>query len=226
MKIQVFVVTVLLVLSACTVSAETAHDPAALPVAATPTALPSETPASLPSVLAVFPLSTGAAWKYTAEIEYQDPDNLQETLTWTGMIIVSVVDQENTPDGKIVFTLKEDLDPTPPQDVWRQSCSFEYIADGGEIYEGSEKIVQWPLTDKMSWITWPDFEYQTEVSFTGNIETPYGNLEDCYQISILTGPDIQIKVFCPGEGFVHHYYHHFGTPQNERFDLVSFEPGN
>ena len=96
----------------------------------------------------------------------------------------------------------------------------------GEIFQASEKIIQWPLADKMSWTTWPDFEYQTEVSYQGDVETPYGLLKDCYQVFILTGPDVQIEMFCPGVGFVQHAYHHFGTPQDEHFELVSFEPGN
>jgi hypothetical protein len=212
MKIRFFVVMILLLLSACTVSAEN-----------TPVASPSD----VPEILTVFPLAKGARWEYAAEIEYQDTDDAQSSATWTGTITVEVVDQERSPDGQIVFTLEETLVPTPPGEVWRGFRSYQYTVTATEIFDGAQIVLQWPLEDGLSWKTWPDsdFVYQTEVVLHGDVETPYGNLKDCYQIIVRTNPDVQIKMFCPEVGFVGHFYHHFGTPQDEFFELTAFEAG-
>ena len=232
MRIQYFAALTLLLLSACTGYAgdpQIAPTSTALPVAAdTPTASPSETSAPVPDILAAFPLTKGARWEYAAEIEYQDPDNLQETLTWNGVITVSVVDQDNTPDGKIVFTLEEVLKPTPPQGVWRGFRSYQYTVAENEIFDEAQSVLQWPLEDGQTWKTWPDsdFVYQTEVVFQGDVETSSGSYQDCYQITVRTNPDVQGRTFCPGVGYVQHFYRHFGTPQDEYFELTSFEEGS
>lgn len=227
MRTIYFAVVMSLLLSACTASADAVPTATTVPPTAAPTILPTETVPPVQSVLGFFPLAEGARWEYAAEIEYQDPDDTQATAIWTGVVAVEVVGQEMIPDGKMVFTLEETLSPDPPDEVWRGARSFQYTVSENEIIDGAQSVLQWPLEDGQAWKTWPDsdFVYQTEVSYKGDVETPYGALEDCYAISILTGPDIKIEMFCPGVGIVQLFYHHFGTPQNEFFELTLFEPG-
>lgn len=227
MKLRFLAAMILLVLSACTASADAVPTPTIAPPTAAPTILPTETVPPMQSILEAFPLAKGARWEYVAEIEYQDPGDTQEIATWMGTVTVVVVSQETTPDGKLVFSLEETLSPDPPDEVWRESSSYWFTVSEGEILDEGRMLLQWPLADQMTWKTWPesDFDYQTGASYKENVETPYGALNDCYAISILTGPDIKIETFCPGVGIVQLFYHHFGTPQDEFFELVSFEAG-
>jgi hypothetical protein len=194
----------------------------------TPTVTPKQTPALPPSptpvppelILADFPLSQGATWYYTAEISYQNP-----LVTWSGRYILSVIDEETTPDGRIIFTLQDELEPTPPQGVWRQPQTYEYIISGDGIFRGETKIFQWPLSDMLMWETMPGTNQGIVARYIGDVDTPYGMLTGCYNLTFTTNPDTSIKTFCPGVGYVEHSYNHHGTPQIEHFLLIDYVPG-
>ena len=53
---------------------------------------PSPTPVPPTLILADFPLSVGANWKYSAELSYQDPKDYAKQITWSGFIMDKVVD--------------------------------------------------------------------------------------------------------------------------------------
>jgi putative hemolysin len=188
----------------------------------TATETPSEKSAALP---AAFPLAVGASWKYSAEISYQDPADATRLVTWTGFITDTVTASSTAPDGSMVFTLQEDMQPLPPQQVWRQPRAFEYTVSTDAVLDGERKILQFPLADGSQWEWMPAGGYQVSASFMGNVSTPYGELEGCYSILLVTNPDTTQDTFCPGTGFAAHSYQHHGTPQNETLILVSYTPG-
>jgi hypothetical protein len=200
-------------------------DTSTIAITTTVTSTPSLTPVPPSVILADFPLSVGATWKYSAEISYQDPIDYSKLVTWSGFITDKVVDREMTPDGKIVFTLHEDLKPTPPQDVWRQPGTYEYTIAGNGIFEDGIKIYLWPLSDHLVWKEYSDYGYDTHAKYTGIVSTPYGDLKGCYTFILQTNPDTSFDTFCPKIGFVEHSYIHHGTPQVEHFMLVSYQPG-
>jgi hypothetical protein len=185
------------------------------------------TSTSVPSslILADFPLSVGTIWKYAAEISYQDPNVYTLTGVWSGSITDTVIDEKMAPEGRIVFTLQEDLQPPPPEGVWRQSRTFDYIVSGNGIFEGSMKVYQWPLLDYWSWEAIAGFGNNMHASYIRAVYTPYGVLKGCYQFLIDNNPDTSIDTFCPGIGFAEHIYRHHGSPQVEHYVLVSYTAG-
>lgn len=185
----------------------------------------SLTPSTLLSIMADFPISPGTAWKYAAEISYPDPANPSQVATWSGFIMDKVTGQKTMPDGSLIFTIQQDLEPTPPQEVWRQSSTIEYTLTGDGVYDGRRKIYQWPLSDHSTWKAFADTEYLVNSDYLGDVETPYGKLTGCYGFLLATNPDTSIDTFCPGIGFVEHSYQHHGTPQFEHYVLVSYTPG-
>ena len=197
----------------------------------TPTDTPSPTPSLTPVppslILADFPLAVGAAWVYSAKISYQDPNDYMKLVTWTGTITDKVIDKTTSDDGSIVFTIQEDMRPTPPSDVWRQPRTFTYIVMGDGIFEwGKQKVYQWPIETASEWQTSIDFPgYETWAGRTTEVDTPYKKLDNCYMFTLFTGPDTTKDTFCRGIGFVKHFYSHHGTPQDEDFVLTSFTPG-
>jgi len=239
MRHFVSLIFILIVLSACgemnrtTLLSPTASLPSTQKPSVLPTIVSSETPALTPFstlvpsslILAEFPLEIGTIWEYEAEISYQDPNDYVELLTWTGTVTDRVLDKRAEPDGKIVFTVQEDLEPTPPQSVWRQSRMFEYTISGDGIYDGGMKVFQYPLEDNQSWQVFAGFEYEMTTQYIGKVIIPYGELDNCYNFFVVTGPDTSIKTFCTGIGFVEYFYTHHGTPQDEKFVLSSFNPG-
>ena len=186
---------------------------------------PTLTPVPPSLILDDFPLAVGATWKYSAKISFQDPKDYEKMAAWTGIITDKVIDRKSTAEGKIVFSLEENLEPTPPPDVWRHSRTYEYTIKDDGIFEGLGKIYQWPLSNNLSWKWTPDFEYYTNATSAKNIEIPYGKLNGCYLLLTVTNPDVSENVFCPKIGFVAHYYKHFGTLQNESIELISYEAG-
>jgi hypothetical protein len=239
MRRFISLIIVLIVLSACGGMNQTAllsptdSPPPTQTPSIVPTILSSEAPVSTPFstpvpsslILAEFPLEIGITWEYEAEIAYQDPNDSMELLTWTGTVTDRVLDKKVDPDGKIVFTVQEDLEPEPPQSVWRQSRTFEYSISGDGIFDGGMKVFQYPLEDNQSWPVFAGFEYEMTTQYIGKVVTPYGELDNCYNFFIVTRPDTSIKTFCSGIGFAKHSYSHHGTPQNETFVLSSFTPG-
>jgi len=199
-----------------------------------PTMTPTQSPTILPSpttvppalILNDFPLAIGATWIYSSVVAYQNPDDFDLLLTWNGFITDTVIDENTTPDGRLVYTLQEDMAPIPPQGVWTQPGTYEYIVSGDGIFRGDIKIYQWPLpSDHVTWEAFPDSGYVMNVNIIGNVDTPYGELNGCYQFFLATHPDGTVDTFCPGIGFVEHFYQHRGTAQIEHFVLVSFIPG-
>lgn len=241
MRHLVFFVFVMVTLSACgeiNRNSEVLPSPTVVPSSTMPsritmTAAPSETtlpsPSSIPvmpsPILTDFPLAVGAVWKYSAEISYADPNDFGKLITWNGFVIDKVVDREITPNGKIIFTVQEDLEPEPPKEVWRQPTTFEYIVSGNEVFKGNMKIYQWPLENDTQWKISYEFVYNLVAQSVGEINTPYGNFDNCYTFLIRTGPDASVETFCQGIGFVMHTYSHHGEPQDEEFILSSFTPG-
>jgi hypothetical protein len=241
MRHFVFFVLVTVIISACgeiNRNAEILPSPTVVPsstmpsrltmtVALTETSLPSpsSTPVSSSLILTEFPLAIGAVWKYSAEISYADPGDYGKVIKWNGFVIDKVVDKEITPNGKIIFTVQEDFEPEPPQEIWRQPTTFKYIVSGNGVFKGNMKIYQWPLENDTQWKISHEFVYDLVAQSVGEINTPYGNFDNCYTFLIRTGPDTSIETFCPGIGFVMHTYTHHGTPQDEEFVLSSFIPG-
>jgi hypothetical protein len=184
---------------------------------------PTPVPSSL--ILVDFPLSMGATWQYSAEISYEDPNDYTRVDKWSGSITDQVVAKNTASDGRIIFTLHENMDPAPPKDVWRQSADYSYTISGNGIFKGNIKIYQWPLSNNLSWDAFGDYGYFMDASYVGNVDTPYRKLEGCYVFVLATLPDTSNDTFCPGIGFVEHSYTHNGTRQEEHFTLISYEPG-
>ena len=191
-------------------------------IQASETPLPSSTPVPFPLILADFPLVLGTTWEYSAEISYQDPNDYMKLLTWKGTITEKVINKKIEADGKIIFTIQKDLEPTPPEQVWRRSGSFEYTVSGDGVFEGNMKIYQYPLEDNMKWKAFSGFDYEMLAQPIENVNTLYGELDNCYVFITATNPDTSIDTFCKGIGFVEHSYRHHGTPQDEKFVLSSF----
>ena len=191
----------------------------------TPLPAPTSTPVPLAQILADFPLALGATWTYSGQISYADPADPSKVLTWEGDLIDKVIDRKSTPEGKIVFTVQEDLNPKPPEQVWRQPGTFEYTVAGDGVYVGDRKVYQWPLEDNLMWEAFSDYGYEVFAQRIGEVNTPYGKLENCYTFGLATNPDTSINTFCPGIGFVAYLYRHYGTPQDESFGLSSYTPG-
>lgn len=196
------------------------------PIASAEASLISPSPTSVTSslILADFPLSVGTVWKYTGDITYQNPNDHNQTTTWSGIITDLVIEQKTISDGKIIFTLQESLDPTPPQDVWRQSGTFEYIVSGNGIIKNDWKIYQWPLSNNLTWAAQADSGYDVIINYIGEVDTPYGKLKGCYTLLLATLPDTTKDTFCPGIGFAEHTYQHNGDRQDEHFVLKAYEP--
>ena len=239
MRRFVFAVFVMVILSACS---EANQNIQVLPSSTivpsptntqieTPIITPSETqsisPTAVPSslILAEFPLAMGTTWKYSAEISYQDPNDYLKLLTWVGTVTDKIIDKKVEPDGRIVFTVEEDLQPKPPEQVWRQSRTFEYTVSGDGVFQGSMKVYQYPLEDNPTWQAFSDFGYEVIAHHIGEVVTPYGKMDNCYTFLIATNPDTSIDTFCVGIGFVEHSYRHHGTPQDEEFVISSFTLG-
>jgi hypothetical protein len=187
--------------------------------------LPAEVPTFAPpappsSMFSAFPLAPGAVWTYSAQITYQDPNDLTKITAWVGVVRDTVLDKKAAADGSVVFTLQEDMQPAPPQGSWRQPSTFEYTLSAGGATRGRVKIIQWPLSDGLSWKSTPDFPNTVDAGYVST-----GELKDCYVLTQETNPDITVDVFCPGTGFVEHTYMHHGTPQVEHFVLTAFQPG-
>lgn len=212
---RIFIIpSVAVLLLACSISGKST---------ATPVPTPTSTPS--PSILSEFPLALGATWKYSAEISYQSPITYTQVATWTGVITQKVIDQKTTSDGKLIFTLQENLEPTPPEGVWRRSRTLKYTVWGDGVFEGSLKIYQWPLSDGLSWKDNPDFGYDLRAEYVGDVDTPYGKLKGCYRWQIRTNPDTSLWTFCPGIGFAEYIYQHHGTRQIEHDALMFYAAG-
>jgi len=191
----------------------------------TPLPVSSLTPLPSPQILTDFPLALGAAWKYSAEISYQSPNDPTLPAVWSGIITDTVIGEKTNADGTLVFTIQEDMQPVPPQDVWTQPRIYEYLVTGDAIFEGGRKIFQWPLADGLTWKPFIDGAYEVTANLIGNVETPFAELNGCFGILLATLPDTLMDTFCPGVGFVEHSYQHNGTLQTEHFILVSFTSG-
>lgn len=183
----------------------------------------TNTPSLSSSILTDFPLAENAAWKYSAEISYQDPEKVGEIQTWTGIITDKVIGMEELPDGRLVYEIQETIEPLPPGSVWRQPGTFEYILSEHQIYKGDREIYQWPLSDGLSWEYIPG--YLTKVEYIGSVKSQNLDLQDCYTFSIITNADTTIDTFCSQIGFVEQFYRHHGTTQDEHFILQEFIPG-
>jgi hypothetical protein len=219
-----YFVLVMVVLSACVGTGPNAQVTTST-VEPSSTPLPSQTPVLASPILADFPLAVGTIWEYSAEITYQDPNDYMKLLAWTGTVTDRVIDERVGSGGSIVFTVQEDLEPEPPEQVWRRSGTFEYTLSGDGVFKGSMKIYQVPLQSVQSWQAFEGTGYETLVQRVGEVVTPYGGLDDCYTFTLDTNPDTTMDTFCMGIGFVKHSYRHHGTPQNEEFELVSFTLG-
>jgi len=238
MRIIISSVVLIIVLSACTVTSQnvqtspqstiipsstnTKAPTSTIQVSKTPLPLPSATPVPLSLILEDFPLMVGTIWEYSAEISYQDPNDYMKLLTWKGIITEKVIDKKVIEGGIVIFTIQEDLEPTPPEQVWRRSRSFEYTVSGDGVFEGNMKIYQYPIEDNMKWKAFSGFDYEMLAQPIENVKTPYGELDNCYVFITATNPDTSIDTFCKGIGFVEHSYRHHGTPQDEKFVLSSF----
>jgi hypothetical protein len=190
-----------------------------------PLPLPYMTPVPPTIILAEFPLAVGASWNYSAEISYMDPNDKEKLTSWTGFVIDTITEKKEAVDGSLIFSMKEELVPKPPIDVWRQPSTFEYSVSGNGVLEYGSKIYQWPLSNRLRWKWDANFGYEKEAVYQEKVDTPYGQIKGCYVIFLFTNPDISIDTFCPKIGFVEHSYKHHGTPQNEHFVLVSYTPG-
>ncbi len=186
--------------------------------------MPSSTPIPLSLVLSDFPLAVGTTWIYSAEISYQDPGDPAKFLTWTGTVTDRIINQQAIPDGNTIFKVQEDLDPAPPDAVWRHSGTFEYIVSGDGVYIRDWKVYQYPLADNIKWEASSGSGYEVVAQAEANGITP-GRSGNCYTLITETNPDTTMDTFCQGIGFVKHLYTHHGTLQDEKFTLASFTIG-
>jgi len=219
----------LLLLSAC-IGRQPIPVPASLStvtptLAPSPAAPSSPSPVSLSQILVDFPLAVGATWEYSAEITYEDPNAPAKLLTWTGLVVDRVLEKRTEADGRIVFTVQEDMNPVPPEGVWRKPGTFEYTVSGDGVYKKTMKVYQYPLQDMLSWPAFGDPGYEVTVQVLGEVYTPYGTFDSCYRLILATNPDTTVDTFCAGMGFVEHSYSHHGTPQEEKFVLTAFTLG-
>jgi hypothetical protein len=186
---------------------------------------PTNTPTTQESLLADLPLGLNATWVYSAEIDYENPKDPNNSGKWTGTITDRVVAMEVNADGNLVFTLQEEMEPLPPQEVWNQPLSFKYILSGNVIYRDAVRVYQWPLSNGLTWKAFENVEYFWSAAAVETVVTPYGELHGCFVLTLVTNPDTSQDTFCPRVGFVEHTYMHHGTLQNEHFILVEFRAG-
>lgn len=232
---------IILALAGCAKPADNPEILPSLQPQPSPTSPPTETSTAVPTftavltpadsvdfstqILADFPLSVGATWEYSAEIDYMDRANPPGLIKWTGVITDTVLDRQVSPEGNLIFIVQEEMQPLPPAEVWRQPGAFEYILSGDGVYKYGLKIYQWPLTNKTSWKAFADFDYEIAAQPLREIEIPLGNLDHCFELTLVTNPDTTIDTFCPGIGIVKHTYWHHGEPQIENFLLTAYTPG-
>jgi hypothetical protein len=189
------------------------------------TDFPPLTPVPLSLILTDFPLAVGATWQYSAEISYEDPNDPTKALTWTGIVVDRVMDKRIETNESLVFTVQEDMDPRPPEGVWRQPLTFEYRVSGYGVFKNTLKVYQYPLQDQLSWPAFEGTGYEVTVQVLGEVYTPYGTFDSCYSLMLATNPDTTMDTFCLGMGFVEHAYIHHGTLQEEKFVLSAYTPG-
>lgn len=221
MRRILFITFVMLMISACVDSNTNAE------TFPTQTLSPSSTPTPVPTslILADFPLTIGTTWKYSAEISKQSPVEGAQLDKWSGIITIDVVQEIVQSDGKIVFTLHQELEPAPSKDIWRQPDNYEYILSGDGIFRDRAKIYQFPVSDNASWYLRSDFSYNRwYAKYLENVEVPYGKFEGCYVFFIDTNTDIAYETFCSGIGFVKHEYVHHSGLRHEKFVLVEYKP--
>ena len=179
------------------------------------------------SVLQAFPLAEGARWTYSAEISYMDLNDSSRLEKWSGTITRTVIAEETISNQEVIFTLQQEMDPLPPDQVWQRSgVTIKYRIVGNQVFSGNSKILEWPLSDGQEWDWVSSSVYKMRANSVQNVEVPYGKYTSgCYRIFLTTLPDATSDVFCPSTGFVEHSYNHHGTPQIEEFVLTSFDPG-
>jgi hypothetical protein len=219
-RILLFIL-VMIVISACVDSTKNVD------IFPTQTLSPDITSTPVPSslILADFPLAIGTIWKYSAEISTRSPVEGSQVKKWSGFITVEVVEKNINPDGKIIFTLHQKLEPAPSPEIWKEPDTYDYTISGDGIFRDRAKVYQFPVSNGASWHLRTDFSFNRWfANYIGNVEVPYGKLEGCYTFDIDTNTDAAFETFCPGIGFVKHDYVHHSGLRHENFLLISYKP--
>jgi hypothetical protein len=201
------------------------------------TAKAQTSPSSGQEMVAVFPFAIGTAWTYHAVIDTGTLDKLQHfDSAITETIIGATPYRENW-----VFHSQISGYPMPDSAI-----DIYYIVNGRGLYElpnadaaasaatnprfitdyAFAQILAWPLEvgQMMGDPAFMNAEGRNVWVVLGivDVEVPAGHFKSCYRISMFTNPDTTHRWFCPGVGFVQYEYHHYGSRDDEIWQLTSF----
>lgn len=107
------------------------------------------------------------------------------------------------------------------------AISYEDEQDVGDILKTPEYIV--PFEVGNVWAFWADLperedtNYQWHVQDIVDVSVPAGEFTDCFRLLFNTTSASTIRWVCPDVGLVAFEYHHYGTPNDYRAELVDFE---
>ncbi len=190
------------------------------------TLTPSLTPVPPELMLTEFGLALHTTWTYSVGVSYLRPDSDTELDSWAGTVTVRVTDQTTDPAGNLVFTVIQEVDPSPPSQVWLGSRAWEYIvAENGISESDFMKVYQWPLSNDAEWKAFDSSNYVWKVNSEDEVVTSFAKYADCFQLRLDTMPDTSISILCPGIGIVKKSYYHHGEPQIEEWELQSYTVG-
>jgi hypothetical protein len=244
MKTKIALLCVLILLAGCgrlggevsatgqPLSSTAVASPSPTPFQAPPTGEASPTAAATPTgvppgmIITDYPLVLHAAWVYSAEIKVENPNDQNNPIQWNGTLTETIIGEESRADGTIVFSIQRDMWPAPPPELWTQPGIIMTRVQGDGVYSGAGKIYQWPLLDGAAWDMSPEGTgYFWQVTALALVQVPYGELHNCFTLTLGTNPDTTVNTFCPGVGFVEHVYFHHGSLYEEHFVLVEFRAG-
>lgn len=192
------------------------------------TATPQVSSSTLP-ILKVFPLELGRTWVYSAT-EVSAPIELQTGhkavfVNHTGTFTETVIDMQYT-NNSIVFTTTIQRAPSLLDDPFDQIREYE-VVDNAIFFDHHITMLRWPIATGQKWDAFGDVAedfkgvYFWKVLKQGDITVPAGHFTDCFQLTLMTGPDDSIDWFCPGIGMVSREYHHHGTVDIRYWELQS-----
>ena len=129
-------------------------------------------------------------------------------------------------NSSIVFTTHIQRASTLLEDSFDQVRTYE-VVDDAIYFDHHYTMLRWPITAGQKWDAFGDVAedfkgiYFWEVLKQGDVTVPAGHFTDCFQLTLLTGPDDSTDWFCPGVGMVSKEYHHHGTVDIRYWELQS-----
>ncbi len=189
-----------------------------LPSAVPTTKIPLQTITNLPSptidvssiqnILAEYPMEVGMERIFTVTITYtmsMTEEDIINLDSWHGLVHEEVVGGYNTPEGVIYTVYSPDYPdvysfPFGGGTTGPHTEIFRFFEN--QVLEHNDIIYDFPLYVGKEWLAFPDLLYKWTVSSNEDITTPAGHFDDCYVLSLITGPDSTEKWFCRGIGLV------------------------